>query len=149
MIAQFSIYALDALLLSTLIYLFVLMRRLKVFQTHEKDMRKIVDDIVKSTDNARDTMAKLKMSAMETQSSIDDQIGKARLLADDFDRRMNDAKALLNLVGQAENKASQSLKAQYEEAEKSFETDRGNPLNSLNDISDLAKMLRNKLATAR
>lgn len=149
MIMQFSIYALDALLLSTLVYLVILMRRLKAFRVHERDMRKIVDDIVLSTDNARDLMAKLKISAFESQSAVDEQIEKARRVANDFDRRMSDAKTLLSMVDQVDTTLSQKNKNPPEPRDGHAKLQQGETPHPLDDIGDLAKLLRNKLAAAR
>lgn len=78
MIAQFSIFVLDFLLAATLVYLIVLMRKLKAFQAYKTEMTAIVDHVMTATDAARDSISKLKTSVIESQSSMAQSVDDAR-----------------------------------------------------------------------
>lgn len=146
MITQFSIFALDALLASTLVYLIVLMRRLRAFRQQENNMRKVVDDLVSSTDQAREAMAKLKLSILETQSTVQDQIGSARHIIQDLDKKLAESRFIMaNLEQQNLVHARQLSIHASKPANAEMSLHPRSKIN-LDEISDLTKSLRMKVS---
>lgn len=95
MIAQASIIALDILLFVTLIYLFVLMRKLKSFQSHKADMRGIVDDVITATESARNAVDKLKLSVSDSNILMTQHFDEARKVELAIEARIAEASKLL------------------------------------------------------
>ena len=146
MITQFSIYALDALLASTLVYLVILMRRLKAFRQQEGNMRKVVDDLVVSTDQAREAMAKLKLSILESQSTIGDQIGLAKQMISDFDKKLGESKTILAAIEQQNLALARQITTRADMPANADMSLHPRSKINLDEIGDLTKSLRMKVA---
>lgn len=104
MLAQFSVIALDILLLATLVYLFVLMRKLKVLSSHRDDMRTIISDVIVATESSRDAVARLKSSVIESQNSMVKYFEDARQIQSEFDKRIADANRILAEIDMVQSK---------------------------------------------
>ncbi len=96
MIAQASIIALDILLVVTVIYLAALMRKLKSFQSHKKDMRVIVDDVITATESARTAVDKLKLSVADSYTVMAQHFDEARKVELAIESRIAEASKLLS-----------------------------------------------------
>ena len=69
-----------ALLMVTVVYCFILNRRLKRLRHAQNDLRDIINDLTLATQNAESAIAGLKVTAEDVERNLGDKLDNARLL---------------------------------------------------------------------
>jgi hypothetical protein len=106
------------LLVATIVYCFLLNRRLDGLRAGQAELRVLIAEFNKATDNARAGVAALKLAGEEAGRTLQEQTAKARALADELSF-MNETGGRLadRLAGGIETARRQAPKAVPAEAE--------------------------------
>lgn len=98
MMAQISVIVLDVLLAATLVYLTVLMQRLKALRTYKNDMKSVVNDVILATESARDAVSKLKGAVVESQTSLAQHVEDARKIESTIELKLSEAQRIMQAL---------------------------------------------------
>ncbi len=83
------------LLVITIFYCFILDRRLKILRTGQTDLRKVISDLSKTTQTARQAISGLQATADDVDQRLSAKLQEARALTGQLEHFVSDKKVAI------------------------------------------------------